>query len=816
MKKFVLIIFFISAISQSVAQDFFYWYKNTRQELFLDNHRQYITVKSLSDVDSIKYDLTARGIRYDEFKRINVAPSFNDTLNVYWTFLYLPDSVGEYTNPLISYSSPSYILANGKQVGISHLVYVMLKLKSDTVSLKQLADNLGAAVLGENNMIPRLYTLSCTNASTFDALGTANALHSTGLFEYAEPDIMGYEFFYVNDTYFPDQWALNNTGQFWGTSGIDINYCAARQITTGNSNVVVAVVDEGVELNHPDLTNMYALSYDAENDTFPSIVLGSHGTACAGIIGAAANNGIGVAGIAPDCPIMSISVDVTAPNSTPKIAASFRFARDSGASVISNSWGGGVLSNTMENAIDSAYTYGRNGNGCVIVFATGNGNDSVSYPATNDKVIAVGAISHCGERFSPTSCDGYPGGSNFGSWLDVVAPGTLIATTDRLGNNGYNNGQTNNVPSQIGMPVISDYTNLNYTLAFGKTSAAAPHVSGVAALMLSVNPNLTAAQVAHIIKGTAQKIGGYTYLYHANHLNGRWNIEMGHGLVDAAAAVTVAAASTHDLYIRDSSTDAGAEPNLTTSAVNLSPDIKIKTLSGYEVTSLLGGTTYNIEVTVRNCGTETVTFNPDSLFLCWIANNSNPMWKNSWFSPDSLCNMPLGGTIPGSIPSRYPTITPGNSTTITRQWTAPSIGGCLSPYYSTSLHIVAKVKDGVLTIGDNDTNFPLEQFVRTNNNAAWHQYTLSLDPVFPAITSISPNPTSGQTVVSYRLGENHRSGASLAVVTATGNRVMTVPLAAGDGEGSANLNLQSVPSGQYIIQLISSGEVFDAKPLVVE
>lgn len=433
-----------------------------------------------------------------------------------------------------------------------------------------------------------------------------------------------------------------------------------------------------------------------------------------------------------------------------------------------------------------------------------------------DEVISVGAMSPCGERKTPSSCDTEDWGSGYGEQLDIVAPGVLIPTLDRLGNNGYNPDTAIHTKS-FGTLISQDFADSNYTIWFNGTSAAAPHVSGVAALMLSVNPNLTAAQVAHIIKGTAQKIGGYPYLYCANHLNGRWNIEMGHGLVDAAAAVTVAAASTHDLYIRDSSTDVGAEPNLTTSAVNLSPDIKIKTLSGYEVTSLLGGTTYNIEVTVRNRGEETVTFNPDSLFLCWIANNSNPMWKNSWFSPNSLCNMPLGGTIPGSISSsRYPTITPGNSTTITRQWTAPSIGGCLSPYYSTSLHIVAKVKDGVLTIGDNDTNFPLEQFVRTNNNAAWHQYTLSLDPVFPAITSISPNPTSGQTVVSYRLGENHRGGASLAVVTATGNRVMTVPLAAGDSEGSANLNLQSVPSGQYIIQLTSGGEVFDAKPLVVE
>lgn len=81
---------------------------------------------------------------------------------------------------------------------------------------------------------------------------------------------------------------------------------------------------------------------------------------------------------------------------------------------------------------------------------------------------------------------------------------------------------------------------------------AAPHVSGVAALMLSVNPNLTAAQVARIIKGTAQKVGGYNYAYSADHLNGTWNVEMGHGLVDAAAAVAVAQSCTTDFYFRNS------------------------------------------------------------------------------------------------------------------------------------------------------------------------------------------------------------------------------------------------------------------------
>ncbi len=817
MKKIVLLFLAATAFCQSVAQENYYWYKNSRQQLVLDKHRLYITVKSLSDADSIKKELNAIGIGFDEFKSVNYGTSFIDSLNVYWSFLYLPDSISEYTNPLIRYSSPSYVLANGKQVGISHMIHVLLTSESDTVILKQLAGNLGAAVLGENNMIPRLYTLSCTNVSTYDALGIANALHATNLFEYAEPDIMGYEFFCVNDTYFSDQWGLNNTGQFSGYSGIDINYCLARQITSGNSNVVVAVVDQGVELNHPDLTNMHPLSYNADLGMSPSSVIGPHGTACAGIIGADADNGIGVAGIAPDCPLMSISVDVTAPNSNPKIASAIRFARNNGASVISNSWGGDVQSNIMDYAIDSAYKYGRNGKGCIMVFAAGNENTSVSYPATNDNVIAVGAISYCGERFSPFSCDGYTGGSNYGYALDVMAPGALIATTDRVGIKGYNNGQVSYIPIQIGMPAIFEYNNLDYTLAFGKTSAACPHVAGVAALMLSVNPNLTAAQVARIIKGTAQKVGNYNYGYCPNHLNGSWHEEMGHGLVDAAAAVSAAQSSTHDWYIRDNSSDTGNEPYYTTDAVNLSPDIKLYTLDGQEETVPKGGVTYNVKVTVHNNSNSYISLSPSSVSVHWLAKNSNPFWKSSWTSAGSQCNVPLSGSFSFTSGSfLMPMIAPGNSTTLSHQWTAPIIGppNCIASYYTTPLHLVATVDDGFLTIGKDDTQFPLEQYVKTNNNVAWRQYTLVYDPVLPPlITSINPNPSNGQTTVSYRLGEGI-DNAVLVVTTVTGNTVATLPISG--NEDSVELDLRSSTKGQYIVQLVVSSEVLDAKQFVVE
>ena len=140
--------------------------------------------------------------------------------------------------------------------------------------------------------------------------------------------------------------------------------------------------------------------------------------------------------------------------------------------------------------------------GCVVVFSTGNNSaTSINFPSNSANVITVGAIDRNGIRVWD---------SNYGSELNVVAPGETngIFTTDREG--GYSN--------------------------FGKTSAACPHVAGVAALMLSVNPNLTWQQVRNIIESTAQRVGN-NYNYQSVPSRPGWNIEMGYGLVNAYAAV---------------------------------------------------------------------------------------------------------------------------------------------------------------------------------------------------------------------------------------------------------------------------------------
>ncbi len=283
---------------------------------------------------------------------------------------------------------------------------------------------------------------------------------------------------------------------------VDVNACDAWNITLGNG-VTIAVLDDGIELTHIDLqANISSLSYDTESNTSPSHIYGDHGTHCAGIIGATRNNNTQVVGLAPECTLMSISNSLMpTENSRMKRANGISWAWKHGADIINNSWCSPVPYDVIDEAIDSALTYGRNGKGTIIVFASGNDGTGVSYPAnSNPNILVVGAVSMNGTKASF---------SNYGSELDVVAPGVDILSTFRY----------------------------NETFSLSGTSQATPYVSALAGLLLSLNPNLTNKNVATIIESTAQKVGGYSYSTNTNRPNGTWNSQMGYGLIDAYAAV---------------------------------------------------------------------------------------------------------------------------------------------------------------------------------------------------------------------------------------------------------------------------------------
>jgi subtilisin family serine protease len=479
-----------------------------------------VTVSKLAVIENSIKSHTGNHVVAD--RRIITPPS----VDVFITEIRLKDNTGheEYSSLIQSLKQsrnvlkvlPAYLISN-KELSISNNFYVKLFKADDVEILQNMAEKHSIQVLGKNEFMPLWYTLSCTRETPFNTVEAANLFYESQLYESAEPEFLYHDLSASNDEYFPNQWGLKNTGQYCSTLNIDIHAESAWNITTGSSNIRVAVFDQGIKMDHPDLeNNIYGTGYDAETNTTPSVIRGDHGTPCSGIIGAVQGNSIGISGVSPGSKLMSISIYLDWGNTPQQLANGFNWAWQNGADIISNSWGGYSPSSIIDNAITNTLAQGRNGKGTIVVFASGNENNTnIRYPGnSNPDILVVGAISPAGERKSYTSCDGEGWGSCYGTQLDIMAPGVLIPTTTYTG---------------------------GYTQTFNGTSSACPHVAGVAALVLSENPNLTGQQVRNIIENTAQKVGGYTYQTTSGRPNGTWNDEMGYGLVDAYAAVQAAA-----------------------------------------------------------------------------------------------------------------------------------------------------------------------------------------------------------------------------------------------------------------------------------
>jgi subtilisin family serine protease len=490
--KITILILTFFAINFSIAQSSTYYYYDN-QKVYINIDREYLSINSnlntvflesyntnyLNKTDFIENNnrnylqttdnnAQSRKSLKNYYSEMKVKNSIKDDLINYTNFVNNLNN-----NSATIKVSPCYKTISGKRLGLTNNFYVKISTTSLS-SLYSYAQSNNLEILGKDPFMDNWYVISCTKNNPKNSLEYANQFQESGLFISAEPEFVYHDLQTSNDPLFNSQWGLKNTGQYGSQyAGLDIKAEQTWNITKGN-NVKVAIYDHGFEMNHPDLSaNVFGNGYDATTGTSPSQVRGSHGTACAGIIGAVQNNNLGVSGVAPESDIISISINLLFSDTPAQLASGFNWAWQNGVEVISNSWGGYTPSNIITDAIYNAINNGRNGKGCIIVFASGNENNTnIRYPGSAvPEVLVVGAMSPCGERKNPNSCDGEGWGGCYGNQLDIVAPGVKIPTTDRQGSQGYSSS--------------------DYHLTFNGTSSACPHVAGVAALILSVNPCLT-------------------------------------------------------------------------------------------------------------------------------------------------------------------------------------------------------------------------------------------------------------------------------------------------------------------------------------
>jgi subtilisin family serine protease/photosystem II stability/assembly factor-like uncharacterized protein len=336
-----------------------------------------------------------------------------------------------------------------------------------------------------------------------------------------------------------------------------INAEAAWDVTTGDPNIVVAVLDNAIYVDHPDLQDKIVSQIDLGNgDDDPTppdfTYIWSHGTHSAGLIGAATNNGIGVASIGYNISIMAVKLGDDASDGQ-AMAAGFEgivWAADNGADVINMSWGSPMFFQTMQNTVNYAYN-----KGCVMVGAAGNNGNGmetqmnpdipvnyVGYPAALEHVIAVGSCD-VGDNKSDFS--------NYGTWIDVLAPGGYFST-GFLGIGGFTMLST--VSNEAGgLTEVLNGTSGGagsfgiegqYDIMQG-TSMAAPVTAGLCGLILSVNPDLTPEELTAILKNTCDNV---------NAQNEAFIDSIGAGRINAEAAVIAAQDAVSD-FVADFEAD---------------------------------------------------------------------------------------------------------------------------------------------------------------------------------------------------------------------------------------------------------------------
>lgn len=315
----------------------------------------------------------------------------------------------------------------------------------------------------------------------------------------------------INEPYFNQQWYLETNSTFYTENNInmDASIHFGNSYTYTGKGIKIAIMDDGLDITHPELNNNIIATYDITSKTANvahTSLHDHHGTATTGII-AANDNGIGIKGIASESQIIFLKHREGMSDS--ETIELFKKAEEFGADIINCSWGTYDVSEAVKEVIQDLAINGRNGKGIIIVFATGNdaqdmGNDESAIP----EVVAVGSTDQDNLRAWY---------SNYGENMDVVAPGGFdvgITTLDPVGENGI-------------ATLNDNYLLANDENSFIGTSASAPIVSGVIALLLEKNPDLTRTEIVKLLKETSDKIGNVEYIDGWNEYYGYGKINVG-------------------------------------------------------------------------------------------------------------------------------------------------------------------------------------------------------------------------------------------------------------------------------------------------
>ncbi|MEA5447261.1 S8 family serine peptidase [Leptolyngbya sp. CCNP1308] len=474
-------------------------------------------------------------------------------------------------DPTVRFASHVYRLVDSPQtwVYLTDQLTVQFAPETTAATIDALLGSLGIAIENPLEGMPNTFVVRVTSAAIENPIKIANRLMALETVLAAEPNlsIETGSLYRPTDDRYPQQWHLFHNGGASLTPGSHISAEAAWDITRGSRSVVIAVSDDGFDLNHPDLQGVGKLVApldlrDKDALPLPAKQDENHGTAVAGLaIGE--ENTTGIVGVAPGCAFLPIRTTGFIDDGA--IEQLFDEAVRRGTAVIVCSWSPAAnyfpLTLRQTNALTRAATTGRNGKGCVIVFSAGNANRPVSgtvnetqWPknalngptrwlsgfAIHPDVIAVSASTSLGTKAAY---------SNWGEHIAVAAPSNNAPPNMAL-------PQVGNVPTgppltqyQPGRGMVTSdrtqgagYSSDDYTNTFGGTSSSCPVVAGVAGLMLSVNPSLTARQVREILQTTADKIVDRTpdpqlgLQYGTYNANGhsQW---FGYGKVNAAAAV---------------------------------------------------------------------------------------------------------------------------------------------------------------------------------------------------------------------------------------------------------------------------------------